>query len=825
MRKLFSLLLLVLLVITPLCAQSAMAQTGHEYLASLGATLIPSSRVTLNVPASLRYTLGSEAGKADYVVHIDRENTDWPALLGEYLSPFGPLMLNDVFKVTPPEGTVSYRVSQRHVGSGDDPEPGKEPTFEEALAADAAKAFNNLMPSDFAMSSNWSIGRFDTATGSFSPYLNHWLGNVYNLQLYCWVDADGKETYEYMVTSMQMADRSAFVIEFPALTTADLIPAANLPEAQKSQINIEIANNNVSYHLDSPDVLSGETLILTGIRSPFDAQSDWTCTVTGYNGDPTYTPEQLEKGIPLSIPTEDGSVSTATFMLTWRDADGMFKTARSLTLSLTVGQPTPWPSRVGDWTPVPQDRMRVEITNAYPGLDLTYAEKKNGNKLGVIETTIDQSTLPNDQPLDSSEFMVYLLPPDGAVQFKIYEYLPFAYNPLTAHSIKDNMYNYSSGTPEEAERGIASSPLLNVADHLSPNGLLIYGNHFMSARPLKLANGGELLLYTANNLDNTRPYRGAYRLYNWYDADGNIIRVNGKPLNEYYVIDMSTDVLSISTAVSTSLEEMRKQNAKYPRLRIEQGGSDGETYYFWFNIVPQSNAGENADDNAKRLCYNLYITDASGNVLSDSQVKGLGEISVYLPYPEGVTFRTVEDYIISVSHLAQSGSEYAVIETFDGNKLEFTEDGIRFTATSFSPYMLSWEFEHTLTTTASGNVITQTCTCGDKATATVSAKETYAVGEKVEAELSFTGSWQGVKPTVTYRTNDGKALAKAPTAPGKYSAAIESDGALAEVFFSIVAAPQSVLPQTGDPSLPLLMLAAAALCALGAMQLLRRKRA
>ena len=49
--------------------------------------------------------------------------------------------------------------------------------------------------------------------------------------------------------------------------------------------------------------------------------------------------------------------------------------------------------------------------------------------------------------------------------------------------------------------------------------------------------------------------------------------------------------------------------------------------------------------------------------------------------------------------------------------------------------------------------------------------------------------------------------------------------ARAEVFFSIVAAPQSVLPQTGDPSLPLLMLAAAALCALGAMQLLRRKRA
>lgn len=831
MRKFSALLLLLLIIITPLCAQNAMAQTGREALAAKNATLVPRDRITFSLPSSMKYSIKTDEGKADYVIEIDKANTDWDALVGELYSwgqvalpmpPYGAI-------VTPPEGTVSQNSAIVMVGStyngGNDPEPGAAvPSFDEALVLDVATAFTRLMPTFPGMTRTHALGALDPNTGYFTPRLSHWLGYRYDLALYCWVDGDGNETYEYLIYSYQM-DTSAFAVNFPKLTEDDLIPAANLTDAQKALISFNAQDNSVSYQIDATDTLSGVSEIKTGVRAPSGAQSDWTCSVEG-PGIETYMPAQLEEGIPLPIPTADGSASSVTAVLKWYDADGVFKTARLLTLSVAVGEPRPWPALANGWTPVPQSRMRIEVTNPYPGMEFSYTEKKKGGNYGVLATTIDATNLPSDQPLDDTHHMTYLIPPEGAVSFRIFEYLDHAYNPLTALRVFDNIFDSSYSQQGDAERVISRMPLLQVADHLEPNGILIYGGNFMSARALTLPNGRSLVLYTADGVDNTKPYRGGYRLINWYDADGNILcDASGAPLNEYYVVSMSTDVISYSAAASTTLDELRKQNAKYPRLLIEQGAEDGETYSFWFSVIPKSNAGDQANSNAKEICYELYLTDAQGNVLSSSEVRGLGEMTVYLPYPEGVSFNTVEDYLISVSHLGGDEGEHSILETFEGDTLQYTEDGIIFTATSFSPYALSWEPAHNLTTTGSGDTLTQRCTCGDQATATVSAKETYAAGEKVEATVTFAGEWQGDKPTVTYCTADGDALAKAPTEPGKYAAVIESDGARAEVFFTIVAASLGFLPQTGDPSLPLLLLAATAICALGAICLLRRKRA
>lgn len=823
-RKLSLLLMLVLLVIAPFSAETVLAQTGREYLSEKGASPVPASRVVFSAPDSLKYSTGSEAGKGDYVVTIDRENTAWADLIGETLDPQGFVALTRPdygFSVTPPEGTVSYTHAYIPIGSGNDPEPDEvPPTFEEALLASAERAFNQLMPPNPYMKLNLRIGKYDNTY--LVPQMEHWLGFSYALDLFCWVDADGKETYEYLISSLQMKDLSALMVEFPALAPSQFIPAANLSDDQKALITIDTANNTVSYHLDSVDTLNGAYEILTGVKSPAGTRSDWTCTLEG-NLWGTYTVEELEAGIPLSIPTENDSLTTSKAKLTWRDADGKYQAARTLTITISAGTPTPWPARAAGWTPIPQSRMYIEIANKYPGLDFNYNEKKNGNKLGTLVTAIDPSELPNDQPLNTSDFMAYIIPPEGAVQFRLYEYLPFAYNFLTAHSFRDNIYDYSSGTPEMAENDIVNKPLHNVADHLEPQGMLIYGNSFMSARPLKLSNGRSLMLYFANNANSTTPYRGAYRLFYWYDKDGNMLTgPDGQPLKEYYVIDGYTDVAKVSTAATETLEELRKQNAKYPRLRIEQGAANGEKYYLYFHVIPKSNAADNANDVAKEICYELYMTDESGNVLTKNQVKGLGEVSVYLPYPDGVTFNTVQDYVVSVSHL---NSDYSVIETFDGSKLEFTEDGICFTANGFSPYVLSYEPAHILTTTASGDTLTQQCTCGDKATATLVTKKTYVSGEALDVSVNITGDWQGSMPEIVFSDSNGKVLAKAPAEPGNYSAAIESDNVRAEVFISIIAPPQTILPQTGDSSHPLMLLAFAGLCALYLAAMLRKKHA
>ena len=93
---------------------------------------------------------------------------------------------------------------------------------------------------------------------------------------------------------------------------------------------------------------------------------------------------------------------------------------------------------------------------------------------------------------------------------------------------------------------------------------------------------------------------------------------------------------------------------------------------------------------------------------------------------------------------------------------------------------------HTLTYTASGNVITATCSanCGYSNTATISAANTtYDGTEQKTATVTYSEGWTGGELTITYENNVNAGTATASITLGEATASVEFTIAKAEVDF------------------------------------------
>ena len=91
---------------------------------------------------------------------------------------------------------------------------------------------------------------------------------------------------------------------------------------------------------------------------------------------------------------------------------------------------------------------------------------------------------------------------------------------------------------------------------------------------------------------------------------------------------------------------------------------------------------------------------------------------------------------------------------------------------------------HTLTYTASGNVITATCSanCGYSETATISAENaTYNGTEQTTASIAYSEGWTGGEPTVSYENNVNAGTATASITLGETTASVEFTIAKAEI--------------------------------------------
>ncbi|MBQ9970448.1 MAG: hypothetical protein IJP15_08175 [Oscillospiraceae bacterium] len=112
--------------------------------------------------------------------------------------------------------------------------------------------------------------------------------------------------------------------------------------------------------------------------------------------------------------------------------------------------------------------------------------------------------------------------------------------------------------------------------------------------------------------------------------------------------------------------------------------------------------------------------------------------------------------------------------------------------------------EHTLTYSASGNVITVACSanCGYTGTATISATGKTYDGSPVAATVTANGKLEGNTIPIVYAVKDGEALNEAPVEVGTYTASITvgegENAATASVEFTITARPVVETPSYDD---------------------------
>jgi hypothetical protein len=108
-------------------------------------------------------------------------------------------------------------------------------------------------------------------------------------------------------------------------------------------------------------------------------------------------------------------------------------------------------------------------------------------------------------------------------------------------------------------------------------------------------------------------------------------------------------------------------------------------------------AVDDADEWETELKYLDLVNVNDGN--AKLEIAGDGELTIFWPYPEGVTYETAGDYEFVLLHAPGISREDSSTYTFAEGEvpeveqiaLTATEDGLMFSTGSFSPYLLMWK--------------------------------------------------------------------------------------------------------------------------------------
>ena len=176
------------------------------------------------------------------------------------------------------------------------------------------------------------------------------------------------------------------------------------------------------------------------------------------------------------------------------------------------------------------------------------------------------------------------------------------------------------------------------------------------------------------------------------------------------------------------------------------------------------------DNAANSTANNLFIGVNSCNTVTVGEMKNGANIGVTMKSSFGGVF-------------TNGGADYVDKEYFTSDKPAYI------VAANGNNLKLTIPHTHSCTYSATGNIITESCTCGHEETATVSGPTgtiVYDGTEKKGATVSYSTGWLGGTLTVTYQNNINA---------GQATASITKAGATASVKFTInKAEPDYTLP-------------------------------
>lgn len=606
---------------------------------------------------------------------------------------------------------------------------------------------------------------------------------------------DFKEA-KYATIRVTYSDENARSVE------RNLVPAERITVASGAD-DVKVSDGNVFYTLEQ-SVNSGMTLN-TVITPPDKAQS---FRAAGY-----YNIDINNSNLPNAGAAKDQTVQmyvegTSDFdfncpVFYWYDGPfddvnkqptGNLIRVESMNIFMKLGDPKPWPNYLdSSW------QQGTKLTSS----DLTFTvAKKDGTEAEFAGVTYSPSIgtaivyeIDHDE-LDKN---------DDLTQYKLFTKVkaPSSAKYYASSTLFDSVllgdYYTSSGY-------MAHNRVLNLVsdyDEVPENGEILYEDNLLNLTTYAKDKG--LKVYYDDN--PTMFYTGAVTFIDWYDEEYNKIdRV-------WFVTQYET----LANVVTTEIEASIPTDAVAPTLVKADAGNGFELQVASY---PQTS------DSQTQIHYELTLLKNGVEVPLD-ELSSDG-VTLFIPYPSTVT--DAGNLTFTVNHYDSTGNKVdSFVEGGDSSaKLERTNEGVYLTVSSLSPFVLSYveaeckhEDSEKLDYLASGNTFTVKCACGATGTWKLELAETCIAGEDIEGKVTTDNWFIAEEPDGILKDAKGNELTEMPTEPGKYNIVLGIGGV--ELEFSFEVLPVPTMPATGDNSLPLALMAAAAALAMGCAFMLSRK--
>ena len=406
------------------------------------------------------------------------------------------------------------------------------------------------------------------------------------------------------------------------------------------------------------------------------------------------------------------------------------------------------------------------------GIHVTYAKD-----IGYFAVSVDASKLTD---VDLLQKQIYLTHPEGAVYFK--GYMPGGSENPATHNVSDSV--------RRAEE------IFNDEDMIAAP-ISEYGDPSMSLVQVKELRLGDLTVYYTD----FQMYRNL--IVQWLDAAKEVIGYS-------YVYGRNGDLsMSVRTDIKSELEDGEKVdvptlvtdkgNLQFTCDKNPQTGSeDGRKLFLQFEVM--DNSGENEP------VYTVYLPYSMFGDLTWEEAQ-------YLPAP------TVTHYLDSMCRTS---------ETITG---EYTENGVKFTTKSFSPFVIDCTAQNE-DNGSSGNRYYYTGSGSSDSTITSGVDQTKQAGDIVKVTVK-----SGAKVQTVYV--DGVALSAGDyiisggtvklqgtytvkLAQGSHTLRIAySDGSAVSTNFTLKG---TTAPKTGDAGIAVYAVMALGGCTGAAALAFRRKR-
>ena len=182
-------------------------------------------------------------------------------------------------------------------------------------------------------------------------------------------------------------------------------------------------------------------------------------------------------------------------------------------------------------------------------------------------------------------------------------------------------------------------------------------------------------VYTVNNTEVTF---ADIVIFQWYDAEGNLIKAGDKEGYYFYLIKEPY----VKTTTTAALTKDPTEAVAKPTIVISNSAT-GEvvTNGVLKTEMPLQNAVDPNSDTRYLYMKLTYIDENTGLEVEP----GTEGAVVYLAYPDGMTYEQAQGYTFKLYHYTDENHV-----THEEMKLEATPYGLRFKTTSFSPFLLEW---------------------------------------------------------------------------------------------------------------------------------------